>query len=65
MTTETEQRTLSGDEANCGRTRPQTLLRCHKCDEYILRRHRFGHEHYLSVASWAAIDRLYDWEVTR
>lgn len=63
MSAETEQRTLTGKEADCGRTRPRTLLRCHKCDDYILRRERFDHDHYLPVASWASIDRLYEWEV--
>ena len=47
-----EQRTLSGDEANCGRVRPQTLVRCHKCDDHILRRQRFDHEHDVYVSPW-------------
>ena len=54
----TEQRTLSGDEANCGRVRPHTLLRCYECDDYILRRERFEHEHHVPAASWDALSRL-------
>jgi len=34
---QTEQRTLTGREARCGRYRPQTLVYCHDCREYILR----------------------------
>jgi hypothetical protein len=63
MSGETEQRTLSGGIADCGRTRPTTLLRCRKCDAYILRRERFAHEHDVSAASWAALDRLRGREV--
>lgn len=63
MSTETEQRTLSGGTADGGRTRPTTLLRCHKCDGYILRRERFAHEHDVRAASWAALNRLRGREV--
>ena len=50
----TEQRTLSGDEADCGRVRPQTLVKCHTCGEYILRSDQYAHptDHRLVVPSW-------------
>ena len=31
------QMTLSGDEARCGRTRPVTMARCYRCNEWVLR----------------------------
>lgn len=42
---EVQQQTLSGDEATCGRTRPETMVYCDDCDEWLLRHERFDHEH--------------------
>lgn len=42
---EVAQQTLSGDEATCSRTRPETMVYCEECDEWLLRRQRHDHEH--------------------
>jgi hypothetical protein len=49
---DTEQQTLSGAAAVCGRTRPRTLIRCYKCGDYILRSDRYDHEHDLHAMPW-------------
>jgi hypothetical protein len=43
---ETIQQTLSGDEAQCGRVRPSTLVYCYECGTHVLRRKRSDHNIY-------------------
>jgi hypothetical protein len=49
---DTEQQTLTGKSAVSQRQRPQTLLRCSKCDDYILRSDRYDHEHDVYAPPW-------------
>lgn len=51
---EITQYTLTGDEAQHEYTRPDTLMYCPDCDDWLLRRHRHTHEHDVYESAEAA-----------
>jgi hypothetical protein len=55
MSGEVTQRTLTGDKAG-ERERPETMLWCDECTEYVLRSNRFSHPHELTPDPSTASD---------